>query len=337
MRTQVGIVGAGWVGAKHARLAHAAGALAAVADPQPAAGALAGALGVPHYADYRAMLAAEALDGAVIAVPTGQHAAVGEACAAHGLHLLVEKPIAATLEEAHALIAATERHGVALAVGHHRRFSAAVAAAREIVRGGGIGRLVAFHAFWTLLKEPSYFATGWRSQASAGPVMTNLSHDIDCLRTICGDITDIESHVGGAARGGPVEDTAAILVRLENGAVGTIIASDATPAPWSYEATTAENADFFQTGENCYTFLGTDGALAFPRLEIWRYEEPARIGWREPITRRRRRVSAVDPLAAQMAHFCRVVAGTEAPHVAGRDAMQTLADTLAVLAPEPRA
>ena len=330
---RLAVIGAGWVGAKHARLAHAddACALIAVCDPAPAAAAVAAELGVAHHVDYRALIEAGGLDGVIIATPTSRHAEISIACAARGLDLLVEKPITASVDEARRLIAAAERHGVALAVGHHRRFSATVEAARDIVRGGEIGRLVAFHAFWMLLKEPAYFATAWRSEVSAGPVMTNLSHDIDCLRTICGEVASVRAVVGNAARGGPVEDTAALVLTLEGGAVGTIIASDATPAPWSYEATTGENRDFFQTGENCYYFFGSEGTLAFPHLEVWRYGRADAIGWRQPIARRSVPVATADPLAAQIAHFARVVAGQEAPRVGGHDAARTLATTLAVL------
>ena len=336
---RLAVIGAGWVGAKHARLAAAQAdcELVAICDAAADSRALAQTLGAQHYDDYRALidrqpLDGEALDGVVVATPTASHAEIGIACAERGLHLLIEKPIAADLESAHQLVDAAARNGVTLAIGHHRRFSTAVGAAREIVRGGEIGRLVGFHGFWMLLKEPAYFKTGWRSGAGAGPVMINLSHDIDCLRTICGDIASVRAIVTNSGRGGPVEDTAALLLELEGGAVGTVLASDAAPSPWSYEATTGENSDFFQTGEACYYFFGTEGALAFPRLELWRYEAQDAVGWRQPIARQTRMIAPVDPLAVQMAHFCRVVAGLEAPRVDGRDATKTLASTLAILA-----
>lgn len=77
-----------------------------------------------------------------------------------------------------------------------------------------------------------------------------------------------------------VEDSVSISLAFANGALCTILASDATPAAWSYEATTGENPVYFPTEENCAHFLGTAASLAFPRMELWRYADVTRHGWR---------------------------------------------------------
>ena len=71
-----------------------------------------------------------------------------------------------------------------------------------------------------------------------------------------------------------VEDSLSITLSFENGTLGSILASDATPSPWSYEATTGENPHYFRADENSYHFLGTAGSLSFPKdggLEVPRW------------------------------------------------------------------
>ena len=124
---RIAVIGAGVIGRLHATLV-AAGSdsqLVAIADPAPGAADLAAELGVAWYADHDTLLAQERIDGAIIAVPTGQHARVGIDCVAAGVHILVEKPIAADLVQADELATLAEKGNLVLQVGHLERFSAA--------------------------------------------------------------------------------------------------------------------------------------------------------------------------------------------------------------------
>jgi len=117
-------------------------------------------------------------------------------------------------------------------------------------------------------------------------------------------------------------------MRFGNGALGTITLSDAVAAPWSWEITSGEASRYPQRPENCYLFAGTEGSLAVPRLELWRYAGDT--GWFAPLSCERLEVVPEDPQARQLRHFCRVVRGEEAPLITGLDATRTLAVTLAV-------
>ena len=110
-----------------------------------------------------------------------------------------------------------------------------------------------------------------------------------------------------------------------------MLASDTAAAPWSYEATTGENPHYFRANENCYHFAGTAGSLAFPRMELWRYADEGRRGWQHPLETTRHAVTPADPMERQIAHFCRVIRGEEAPLAGGRDATRSLAVALAAL------
>ncbi|MEZ4706379.1 MAG: Gfo/Idh/MocA family oxidoreductase [Caldilineaceae bacterium] len=334
MRTlKLAVVGAGLIGQKHLELVatNADCELVAICDAQPHAAALAAKYGVRFYREYAAMLSAEPLDGVIIATPTPLHAAVGIACAEYNIPMLVEKPIAATLAEANALVTAAEARGVPLLVGHHRRHNPLVQQARAIIRGGALGNLVGVSAFFTLLKPADYFQVVWRTQPGGGPILINLIHDIDNLRFICGEIECVFSMTSSGVRGFAVEDTASITLRFANGALGSILASDATPAPWSYELTSRENPVYPTTGQDCYYFTGTGGTLAFPSLTVWRYPQGPVAGWHQPLTQHRLATKLADPLPAQLAHFCRVIRGEEAPLVSGWEGLKTLAVTLAAL------
>ncbi len=95
-----------------------------------------------------------------------------------------------------------------------------------------------------LAKPDDYFEVAWRREAGAGPIFTNLIHDIDLMRALCGDVTSVQAIETNAIRGHAVEESAAVLLRFENGALGTLNVSDATVAPWSWETTSGENRGF---------------------------------------------------------------------------------------------
>jgi len=327
------VVGLGWIGRKHAQVVQDSDAceLAGVCDLDDAHAAFADECGVSFNADLDAILAETKPDGAIIATANGAHGVVAECCARHGVHVLVEKPVADTLKEAQCIITAADAAGIRVLVGHHRRHSPLIREARSLVADGTLGKLVGVSMLWALYKPDDYFDVEWRRQRpGGGPVFINLIHELDCLRFICGDIRRVYAEGSADARGLAVEDTLGITLSFKSGAVGSILASDTTPAPWSYEATTGENPHYFHTAENCYHFLGTEGSLAFPRLELWRHADE-RHGWQYPLEKSSSSVSAGDPIAIQLEHFCRVIRGEEEPLIDARDGAHSLAAALAVI------
>lgn len=331
---RIAVIGAGLIGQQHITLVTEGQecTLVAICDTDPSAAAIAAHHNIPFYQDYHTLLAKEPLDGVIVATPTEQHVTVGLACAAHGLPMLIEKPVTATLGEAHQLLRATEQHNVKILVGHHRRHNPLVQTARQIVQSGQLGELIAVSAHWLLQKPAAYFDVAWRRRRpGGGPALINLIHDIDNLRFICGEITQVFAQSSSVTRGFEVEETLSIHLSFANGALGTILASDATPAPWSYELTTGENPIYPQIPENCYHFCGTNGALVFPGLKLWRYPPERPSGWLHPLTQFTVPVERADPLITQLAHFCRVIQGEEQPLVSVQDAAMSLAAVLALL------
>ena len=332
-KRKLAVIGAGLIGRRHIALVAENGLcdLVAVCDPAPEVAETAAAYNTSYYQDVETMLDAEQIEGVVVATPTNLHTPIGIQCAERGVHLLVEKPIAGTVADGVALVEAAEQHNVHLLVGHHRRHNPLVQTARDIVQSGTIGALVGVTAMFTLLKPDDYFDVEWRTRPGAGPVLTNLIHDIDNLRFICGDIKTVYAVSSSATRGFAVEDTASVTLTFANGALGSVLVSDATPSPWSYEFTAGENPVYPYTGQDCYRFCGTAGSLGFPSMTLWRYPEGKRAGWFQPLGQNRLIAPpSVSPLSAQITHFCRVMAGEVRPLITGVEGLKTLAVTQAV-------
>jgi predicted dehydrogenase len=330
-KLRIGIAGAGLIGRRHVELIAASPdcGLAGIADPSPAAKALAEANGVPWYADHRVLLQNERPDGLIIASPNALHLSMALDCVAEGgTPALIEKPVTDTVASAQCLCAAVRRSGVPMLVGHHRRHNPVIKAARETVMGGKLGQLTAVAGLWLLKKPDDYFEVGWRREQGGGPLLINLIHDIDNLRFICGDIVEVQALISNKARGFAVEDTAALLLRFANGALGTVTVSDATPSPWSWELSSGENPVYPKQDQPCYVFAGTAGSLAVPTMELWSY--PGAAGWHAPLSRSEVTSPSFDPLTEQLRHFLAVIAKREAPLVSVEDAMRTLAVVEAV-------
>lgn len=329
---RIGLIGAGVIGQKHGLHVTASPDcdLVAIADPSPAAAAIAAEHNASCYTDFDVMMSSHDLDGVIIAAPNDLHEATGAAAAAHGLPMIMEKPIAADIHAAARLTAAAQRAGVPLLVGHHRRYNPRAQRARALVREGALGRLVAVNMLWSVRKPEPYFDAAWRKVPGGGPILINLIHEIDLLRFICGEITEVSAMASSSVRGFEVEDSASVALRFESGALGTVLISDTAPSPWSWEQSTGENHPTFPENEqNPSRFLGTEAAMEFPRLKIWRHD--GAIDWHSPLTAEEVPLPKVDVYTEQIAHFARVIRGEEAPIISGEDASRSLAVTLAVI------
>ncbi len=322
----IALVGAGAIGRRHmALLAGSPRArLCAIVDPMPQAQALAAEAGVPWYDGLPALFAADRPDGAILATPNALHVPGAIACAGQGVPALIEKPVADTVAQGERLVRVLRECGLPMLVGHHRRHSAALRAACEVVASGRLGRLVSVMGSALFHKPEAYFRDApWRGQPGGGPVLINLIHDIDNLRMLCGPIDAVQAIASHATRGLAVEDTVALTLRFAGGALGSFCLSDTAAASRSWEQTSGENPDYPRdTGEDCYFLAGTRGSLAVPTLRTWTYAGEA--SWHAPFERARIALVAHDPLAAQLDHFCDVVKGRAEPLVTPADALESL-------------
>lgn len=324
MSTPVAVIGAGLIGHRHAEALKAAEGvtLAAIADPSPAGAEVAARHGVPAFDSLEAVIESGLARGVILALPNALHLPAGLTAIAAGLPVLMEKPLATTVDEGEALVRAADAADVPLLTGHHRRHNPRISKALEVVRSGALGQLTAVQAQTWFLKPERYFEQDWRTRAGAGPVYLNLIHDIDLLLAFCGPVAEVQAMESRKTRGFEVEDTAVALLRFVSGVLGTVNVSDAAAAPWSWELTAHENAHYAATDENCYWFAGTQGSLALPNLALWEHEGPD--GWWSPIHQSRPETEEGDPLIRQAAHFGAVIRGEAEPVVSGQDGLNAL-------------
>ncbi|HVJ72899.1 MAG TPA: Gfo/Idh/MocA family oxidoreductase [Casimicrobiaceae bacterium] len=331
-RLRIGIVGAGLIGRRHIAtvVASPEAELCGVADTLPRSDPAVAALPCDYFASHRELLAAAKPDAVIIATPNRLHVPMGIDCARAGVPMIVEKPIADTIDDACALLREAKRASVALLVGHHRRYHAQAAEARRIVAGGQLGTLVAASVLWATRKPDAYFDAAWRTAAGGGPILINLIHEIDMLRFLGGELASVSGLTSNALRGFAVEDSAAVMFRFVDGALGTILCTDAAVSPWTIEQGLGENPAFRFTGENVYRLMGTRGALDFPNLRVWTSRDPAKVGWDQPLAVEPVKTLDRDPYLEQVRHLRAVIEGRESPVVSGVDGARTLAATLAV-------
>lgn len=324
---RIALIGAGNMGQQHYHhLKHLTeAALCAVADPGPQAAGIAAEWGVAYFADYRQMLEQVRPEAVIVANPNNLHVRTALDCLEMGVPVLLEKPVGVHLDEVRELVAASKATGVPVLVGHHRRHNPLIVRAHELVRSGALGRLTTVTALWQLQKPDSYFETPWRREPGAGMLLTNLIHDLDLLRHLCGEVRQVQAITSNAVRGFANEDCAAVLLQFDNGALGSLTGSDAVAAPWSWELACGENPIYpRQPDQPCYLLAGTGGALSIPQLKRWQYAE-AGAGWHQPLLAVQESFTADEALRLQLQHFVRVARGEVKPLVSVADAACTLA------------
>jgi predicted dehydrogenase len=330
---RLAVIGAGLIGRTHIDRALRSERieLVAIADPDPAAQALARDAGVPFFSDHRSLLQRVRPQAVVVATPNATHAPITLDSLDGGAAVLVEKPIADTLEQAQRICDAQRASGLPVLVGHQRRHNAIVRKAKAIVAAGALRRPISATVMSTWLTPHQYFDTPWRREPGGGPILINLIHDIDLMRHLFGEIASVQALASNAARGFEVEDTAVAALRIRTGALATVTVSDSAAAPWNYDLASGEAQRFPRQDVDTHFYCGSDASLSLPRLQLWRYraDEGARA-WEDPLTMERAPVHTGCPYVEQLRHFAALVAGDEEAVCPALDGYRTLQAALAV-------
>ena len=325
---RIAVVGAGLIGRVHIAQIEASQqcTLAGIADPTQSAKVYAEARKVPWCATLNELLAAGDVDGVILATPNNLHSSQTQQCIAAGVPTLVEKPVAHTLEEGKRLLSIAENCDIPLMVGHHRAHSPIMSQARQAIDSGALGDLVAVTGSAMFYKPTDYFEAGpWRTQLGGGPILINMVHEIGNLRYLCGEISAVQAIASNKRRGYTVEDTVGILMRFENGVVGTFILSDTAASARSWEQTAQENKRYSTyPDEDCYHIAGTMGSLSIPTMRLKHFKYEAIRSWYEPMDSEVIELEREDPLTIQLKHFCQVIRGEVNPLVSVRDGLQNL-------------
>jgi UDP-N-acetylglucosamine 3-dehydrogenase len=216
---RIGVVGVGVMGSNHARvLSDMAGVeLVAVADPdRKQRDFVSGALGCNAVGDVDALLRC-GVEAVTIAAPTHLHHDIALKCIAHGVHVLVEKPIASTVEEGRAIVAAARRAGVTLMVGHVERFNPAVESIKRAIKDQDILSIA--------ITRVGPFPP---RMSNVGVVIDLGVHDIDLIRWFTeSEIVEIQPQMSSAVA--EREDIALLQFRTASGVLAHINTNWLTP------------------------------------------------------------------------------------------------------------
>lgn len=226
-----GVVGCGWVARDYgipAIEASTNGRLTALCDRD--ADALAAS--TPHTADAASLSDLDALlgrsdvDAVYVATPNDSHAAIVSALAEAGKHVLCEKPMARTIEEAEAMVAACEQAGVTYATAFDQRFHAAHQHLRDLIAQGTLGCVTCVRIHYACWTPPDWTPDGqsldnWRvdpDRAGGGAFIDLAPHGLDLTQMLLGErITDVAALLQERVFDYPVDDGAVLIARSEQG------------------------------------------------------------------------------------------------------------------------
>lgn len=217
------------------------------------------------YTDYKEMLEKETIDVVTIATESGYHPEIAIYCMNRGIHVIVEKPMALSIEDADKMIESAKKNNVKLCVSHQNRFNAPIQKLRTAVEDDRFGKLVNGTARILWNRNMGYYEQApWRGtwELDGGTLMNQCIHNIDLLQWMMGgDIDTVYSLSDTYLRDIEAEDFGAILIRFKNGAVG-IVEGSACVYPKNLE----ETLSIF--GEKGTVAIG---GLAVNKIETWRF------------------------------------------------------------------
>ena len=302
----VGVVGVGVMGSNHARVfADMPGVhLAGVADSDPGHAALVGeAVGCAAVADIEALmdLGVEALS---IAAPTHLHHDLALAAIRRGMHVMVEKPIASSVAEGQAIVAAAKRQNVTLMVGHVERFNPAVQSIKQALQGEeilsiGITRVGPFPPRMT----------------NVGVVIDLAVHDIDLIRWFTdSDIVEVQPLLASARA--QQEDIALLQFRTRSGVLAQINTNWLTP----FKARTVHVATRRK-------YVVSD-LITRQVTEYFGFQPDGSYSMRHPP------VGHTEPLRAELMGFVRAIRSGSSPEVTGEEGVASLEVAIRCLNPE---
>ena len=228
----IGVIGCGGMGRSLATSAHAVEGIdvICVSDLQEAlAEKLATDLDASYTLDYHELLADDRVQAVLIAAPPFMHAPIAVDAAKAGKHVFSEKPMAPTLQDCDAMIAAAEENGVKLTIGLVCRYHATHSKVREIVQSGELGApaCMMVHRIGGPWRSGGSYVP-WRLERakSGGSLMEINAHEIDFMRWTCGDVVSVYAAGGQyVQRESDYPDVVLASLQFENGAVGLLHSS----------------------------------------------------------------------------------------------------------------
>ncbi len=329
-----GILGSGFMGRTHAEairnLPNAR--LSAVACGKRAA-QLASEYGATLCTSADELVARADVDAVIVATPQFVHTEQALAATTHGKHLFIEKPMATSVADCDAIIAACAAKGLALSVGYQQRYRTVPRAAHDLLRENVIGQVHTIQLFqvFQLFNDPAFGGdwSWWSNPATVGHILAGGVHGIDFCRWALGaEVTSVVGHARTirAPAGYEPENTTMGMLTFSNGTIGSLWATSACPPP-SFPGLTFRAYLLGETGMldmDAYDALrvATDGTWRVAAEQPPVNTEYAATAFQQP------RMGAY---IAQLAAFTNAVLAGTPPPVSGTDGRAGVAVALALL------
>jgi len=322
---RAGVIGVGSIGRHHVRIYNQFDdvQLVGIADTDPGRRAsLARRYHIPAYASYQELFEKEKLDAVSIAVPTVNHCEVALAAIRHGVHVLVEKPIAATVEEADEIIQRAAEAGLTLTVGHVERFNPALAELKRRLANGELGHVFQVHAR-RLSPFPSYIR-------DVGVVMDLATHELDIMRYLLASEADriyAETERNLHAK---YEDMLSGIIRFENGIVGVLDINWLTPTKVRELRITGARGMFLvdYLKQDLYFYENSQAPSPWDAMALFRGVGEGNV--------MKFNLNKAEPLEAELRAFIEAATHGTPPAVTGMDALRALALVQLLLASAER-
>ena len=304
----VGIFGVGSVGKRHAKVFSSLGGditIVGVADTdRDGAARVAGEIGTKSFTDYQDLLSL-APDLAVICTPHYLHREMAEAAAGAGCHILMEKPLAHTLEEAIAIERSCRKHQVQLAVSFGHRYRKEYSHARELIASGAVGTpQLSVDVFGSPGGRyiPSWI---WQRKCSGGGiVMYSGIHSLDWQCWLMGsEVASVFARSHSTYEGADVEDGIVATLAFENGAIGSLVGNQ----PDYPIASRTRNTELY----------GTSGCIRLRMGEYLQFDS-GDSSYRIDINRD-------EPFVSQARDVIAAIKADRSPWISGRDGLRAQA------------
>ena len=277
------------------------------------------------YDSLEAMLADSRIDGVFISSPNSLHAGQAIQAARAGKHVLSEKPMTTTLEDALAMVRACRDHGVKLGVGFELRHNPGHILARELVENGTLGRITLAQGQWGFgnrgqeVFPPREGLRRWwddpEAMGGASTMMGTGVHVMDLLRFVLGqEIVEVAAITDGQTSERPLEQIATLALRFGNGALGTLVCGRLLPDT-----------------QNDLDIYGINGRFT-SRETVWEAQKGAIHVVSDTVNRTEEYlVNYLGNFIAQTEDFQRAVAEDRDPAATGMDGLRVVEVTLAAI------
>jgi UDP-N-acetylglucosamine 3-dehydrogenase len=306
---KVGVIGAGSMGRNHVRVLSEIANLVGVCDiSEKSAMEIGSKFNVPYFTDLETFIKETGVEAVCIATPTTHHVDAAITCLEDGIDLLVEKPIAATVEDGKRIIDTAKKNGRTLAVGMIERHNPVVKFTREMIEKGEFGRLVTI-----MSRRVSNFPV----RISDVGVITDIGvHDIDVLRYLSGSEATSVYALGGKVKSEKYEDHATILISFANGMEGVVEVSWLTPMKLRKITITGVEGVAEMDYVDQELMVSTSSTFDKDKFNLWKIPQIYDM--------RRIRVRNEEPLKRELVDFLEAIVNKKAPLVTGEDGLRSL-------------